>query len=121
MGRRGDMPGATARLNQARTTPYVAIIVIGVLVTALAAIGNVRTTWSFSAFTVLVYYAITNLAALWLPREARLYPRSFAYCGVGACLFLAFWVEWRIWAVGLGLIALGLAWQGIARRLRASR
>jgi APA family basic amino acid/polyamine antiporter len=118
MGRRGDMPAATARLNAARTTPYVAVVAIGVVVTALACTGSVKTTWSFSAFTVLLYYAITNLAALRLPAHARLYPRAFAWCGLGACLFLAFWVEWRIWAVGLGLVLLGLIWHALRRRAR---
>ncbi|MDX1565337.1 MAG: APC family permease, partial [Phycisphaeraceae bacterium] len=77
MGRRGDMPGATARLNASSTTPYVAVVVVGLTVTGLACIGSVQITWSFSAFTVLVYYAITNLAALRLPPEDRLYPRAF--------------------------------------------
>ncbi len=27
-------------------------------------IGNVKTTWSFSALHVLIYYAITNMAAI---------------------------------------------------------
>lgn len=117
MGRRGDMPRATARLNKAETTPYVAVVVIGVVVTALACIGSVKTTWAFSAFTVLVYYAITNLAALRLPREERIYSPAFAWCGLLACLFLAFWVEWEIWAAGLGLIFVGLLWQIMARRL----
>jgi len=120
MGRRGDMPRATARLNEAQTTPTVAVIAVGVLITGLALIGSVKTTWSFSAFTVLVYYALTNLAALRLPREDRLYHSAFAWCGLGACLFLAFWVEWRVWAAGLGLVAVGLPWHRRARRFPPS-
>lgn len=114
------MPGITARLNRARTTPYMAVAIVGVVVMALSCIGSVKATWSFSAFTVLVYYAITNLAALRLPPADRIYPRGFAWSGLGACLFLAFWVEWQIWAVGLGLVAFGLAWHGIARKCTAS-
>ena len=120
MGRRGDMPRVTARLNESQTTPWVAVIVIGIIVTALAGIGNVRTTWSFSAFTVLVYYAITNLAALRLSVKDRIYPRIFSWFGLGACLFLAFWVEWQIWAVGLGLVCFGLFWHKIAQRITSS-
>jgi len=115
MGRRRDMPPAVARLDAAGTTPCVAVTVVGLSVAGLAAIGSVKTTWTFSAFTVLIYYAITNLAALRLDRAERLYPRILAWCGLGACLFLAFWVEWRIWAVGLGLIVVGLVWHGVAR------
>lgn len=116
MGRRGDMPTATARLNAASTTPTVAVLVMGTVVAALVLIGNVRTTWSFSAFTVLLYYACTNLAALQLPPEARLFPRWISWTGLAACLLLAFWVEIEIWIVGLLLIAAGLAWRAVMRR-----
>jgi APA family basic amino acid/polyamine antiporter len=116
MGRRGDMPAATGRLD-ARGSPAVAVVVIGVVIGLLALTGDVRTTWSFSAFTVLVYYAITNLAALALPASARLYPRAVAVAGLLACSALAFFVEPPVWRVGLGLIGLGLLWRFGWRRL----
>jgi len=117
MGRRRDMPTAVARIDAKGTTPYVAVAAIGVIIALLVLIGDVRTTWSFSAFTVLVYYAITNLAALRIPREQRLYPMCIAVVGLIGCLFLAFWVERAVWLVGLGLIALGIAWHAAAQRL----
>jgi APA family basic amino acid/polyamine antiporter len=117
MGRRGDMPAATARLNASATTPYVAVIVIGILITALAAIGNVKTTWSFSAFTVLTYYAITNLAALAAPPSERLFSRAYAGGGLGACLFLAFWVERSVWLTGLLVLGIGLLWHVVLQSL----
>jgi APA family basic amino acid/polyamine antiporter len=116
MGRRRDMPPAVARLNQASTTPPVAVAVMGIVVGLLVMIGDVRITWSFSAFTVLIYYALTNLAALQLKPEERLFPRYVAWVGLIACLFLAFWVEIEIWLVGLGIIVVGLIWQMIAQR-----
>ena len=119
MGRRNDLPAAFARLDRKGTTPIVAVLGVGILVAALAALGDVRLTWSFSAFTVLVYYAITNLAALRLRGEARLYPRWISALGLLSCLFLAFWVEPRIWLAGLGAIAVGLAWH--FRRQRKPR
>jgi APA family basic amino acid/polyamine antiporter len=117
MGRRRDMPAAVARLDAAQVTPYVAVTVVGLAVAGLAAIGSVKTTWTFSAFTVLIYYALTNLAALRLPESDRIYPRGLAWCGLAACVFLAFWVDWHIWTVGLALIAVGLAWHAIRRRM----
>lgn len=119
MGRRGDMPPAVARLNQAGATPTVAVVVVGITIAVLALTGNVKTTWSFSAFTVLIYYALTNLAALRLAPNQRLYPRWIAWAGLGACLVLAFWVPWEIWAAGLALLAVGLLWHFVAQRLWA--
>ncbi len=115
MGRRRDMPVILERLNEAKTTPYWAVLVVGVVIAGLVLIGNVKTTWSFSAFTVLIYYALTNAAALRLPAQGRLYPTWVAGLGLLACLFLAFWVEPQIWLIGLGLIAAGLAWHAVAR------
>jgi basic amino acid/polyamine antiporter, APA family len=116
MGRRGDMPAATARLNAARTAPTVATVAVGGLVLLLALLGDVRVTWSFSAFTVLLYYAITNAAALRLRPEERLFSPVWAWGGLASCLFLAFWVDPVIWAVGLALVAAGLVWHAVASR-----
>ncbi|MBF2000905.1 MAG: amino acid permease [Synechococcales cyanobacterium C42_A2020_086] len=119
MGRRRDMPSVVARLNPSETTPYVAVIVMGGVIAALVLIGDVRITWSFSAFSVLVYYALTDLSALQIPETDRLYPKWIAWIGLAACLFLAFWVEQQIWRVGLGLIAAGLAWRWGMQNLTA--
>lgn len=117
MGRQGDAPPLFARLSDDGRAPTGAVILVGLAVGGLALIGSIETTWAFSAFTVLIYYAITNLAALRLPPEDRLYPRWVAIIGLIACLFLAFWVPVTIWAAGLGLILIGLAWKTLAPRL----
>lgn len=121
MGRRRDMPAALARLNTTATAPPAAVITVGGVIIALTLIGDVKTTWSFSAFTVLIYYALTNLAALHLPAEQRLFPAAISWIGLFSCTLLAFWIEWRVWATGLGLILAGLAWHVIARRRTASQ
>lgn len=121
MGRRGDMPRVMARLNSSATTPFVAVATVGLIIAALTLVGNIKTTWSFSAFTVLVYYAITNLAALKLTNEERLYSPWFARLGLVACLFLAFWVDRQVWLTGLGLLAIGLVWHWIARMISGRR
>jgi len=110
MGRRGDLPPSLGRLNRSATTPYRAVMLTGVLIGGLALIGDVKTTWSFSAFTVLIYYAITNLAAIRLSEQQRLYPAFIPWLGLGSCLFLAFWVEPLIWMSGSILIVVGLLW-----------
>ncbi len=115
MGRRGDTPAATARINPAGTTPVVAVPIMGLVIAALVMIGDVRTTWTFSAFTVLIYYSITNLAALQLPVEDRRFPRWISMAGLGACLFLAFWVEPIVWAVGMGLLLVGFGLRWVVR------
>ncbi|NMG05705.1 APC family permease [Brasilonema sp. UFV-L1] len=111
MGRRRDLPRIFARLNHSGTTPTSAVLFVGVAIAGLVLIGDVKTTWSFSAFNVLIYYAITNLAALQLPPEERLYPKWIGWAGLACCAFLAFWVEQQIWLFGLALIVAGLIWR----------
>lgn len=114
MGRRGDIPPLFGRVSSYGAEPAPAIIIVGLLVAGLASIGSVETVWAFSAFTVLIYYAITNMAALRLPDDQRLYPKWIPLTGLAACLFLAFWVPVDIWALGLGLIAAGLVFKKLA-------
>jgi basic amino acid/polyamine antiporter, APA family len=118
MGRRRDVPGLLARLDRSESTPYVSVIVVGVIIGLLVLTGDVRTTWSFSAFTVLMYYAITNVAAMRLPPEDRRYPRWIPVAGLISCLGLAFWVDRDILLLGTALIAAGLVWYFVARAIR---
>ena len=120
MGRRADVPRVLAKVD-ASGSPSFAVIAVGIAIAALVLIGNVEVTWSFSAFTVLIYYAITNIAALRLPKEKRLYSPLIAWLGLAACLALAFFVERQIWVVGLGLIAAGLGWHAAVQRLAKAR
>ncbi|MCB0714236.1 MAG: amino acid permease [Ignavibacteriae bacterium] len=118
MGRRGDMPTRLAQLNKTGKTPVAAVIVVGSIVGGLTLIGDVKTTWSFSAFAVLIYYGITNLSALQLLRVDSLYPRIVPAVGLLSCLALAFFLEREIWLIGLGLIAVGVLWQQLMKRKR---
>lgn len=116
MARRGDAPFALARVDARRSSPVLAVWVCGIFIAGLTLAGDVRTTWSFSAFTVLIYYAITNLAALRLPAEHRRFPRWIPAVGLAGCLGLAFWVEHRFWLAGLGVLAAGHGARLLLRR-----
>jgi APA family basic amino acid/polyamine antiporter len=102
MARRRDLPSSLAHVD--RGSPRRAVAVTGGVIAALALIGSVKTTWSFSAFSVLVYYAIANACALRQPAEERRFPRIVPIAGLVACAGLAWWVESRIWLVGVGLV-----------------
>ncbi|MDF1522835.1 MAG: hypothetical protein P1P87_08455 [Trueperaceae bacterium] len=121
MGRERDVPALFARLDPSGRTPIAAVVAVGVGIAALALLGDVRSTWSFSAFAVLVYYAITNAAALRLSDAERFYPRWVSWAGLASCATLAWFVDPAVWATGLGLLALGLVWHTLARRRRERR
>jgi len=116
MGRRGDLPETTANIRESTGVPVTATVVVGIFIASLAGLGDFKLTWSFSAFTVLVYYAATNFCAIRLKPEERLYPVWISYAGLIACLLLACFVEWRVMLAGLGLIGAGLAWKALFNR-----
>jgi basic amino acid/polyamine antiporter, APA family len=110
MGRRGDMPSALARLDR-RSQPVTAIILSALLVAGLTLFGDIGLAWSFSAMTVLLYYGLTNLAALAVDRR-----RVTGWLGLASCLFLSFFVPWGVWLTGAALIVGGLLWKTAHRR-----
>ncbi|MBI1368032.1 MAG: amino acid permease [Planctomycetes bacterium] len=118
MGRRRDMPRFLALLDEEGQTPYLAVLFVGLIVIGLIYIGNVRYTWSLSAFTVLIYYGLTNLAALCLPAKHRRFPRVFAVLGLLACLSLAACVDRKALITGLILLGVGLVWRTITAYYR---
>ena len=118
MGRRRDMPAGLAHVS-IEGSPIPAVLVTGALIAGVTLVGDVRLTWSFSAMTVLLYYAITNWAALQLPDERRRFPRWVSWAGLASCLFLSFFVEAPVWIAGSAVMALGWAWRAL--RLRWTR
>lgn len=121
MARRGDAPGFLSRVDARHGSPVASVWACGLGIAAIALIGDVRTTWSFSAFTVLLYYGITNLAALRLPAESRMFPRWIPAVGLVGCLGLAFFVETRVWLAGLVLLGIGLAGHFVHRGMARAR
>lgn len=120
MARRKDLPGRLAKVNPKTQSPAVAVWVTGGIIGLLVLSGDVVFTWSFSAFTVLIYYAITNLSAFFMPAELRLYPRWIPAMGLFGCLFLAFWIDPKIWISGLFLLGAGIIWHVVALKIRSA-
>lgn len=119
MGRRRLLPGVFAKIDDAGTTPGPAVVLVAVIIAGLVCVGSIKAAWSLSAVTVLIYYAITNAAALRLPPDARRYPRLFSWIGLLGCLGLAVFVEPIYWAFAGGVIALALVWHAATTKNNA--
>jgi APA family basic amino acid/polyamine antiporter len=94
-------------------SPRQASVLVSIILSCILLVGDVQTIWSFSAFAFLMHYALIHWAALRRSDLARPYPRWLSGVGLLVCLFLAFWVEWSVWLVSLGLVALSLVWRGM--------
>ena len=120
MARRQDMPSFMTKLNSAGTTPYWAVIVVGSAIAMLVLIGNVKVTWTFSVFASLHRSLITNLAALKMGDEERMYPMWVTWASIISCVFLSVWVEPQIWLVGSIFIVAGLIWHFVAQSSKSA-
>ncbi len=89
MAANGDLPATLAAVHTRHLVPHRAELAVGVAVVAIVATADIRDAIGFSSFTVLVYYAIANAAALTLTRDERLWPRWLAVFGVLGCAALA--------------------------------
>ncbi|RUO34686.1 APC family permease [Aliidiomarina soli] len=116
MGRRGDLPAATAKLNQHNTSAPNSVYAASAVMMVLALLGDVQLAWSFSAFTVLTYYGITNLAALQVAKEQRFIPKLVSLLGLISCVGLVFFIDWYVFAAGCLFIAVGLLWHFLQRK-----
>ena len=110
MGRRNDLPSGMGTLNPQRTSAPNSVYAATGVMAVLALVGDVQLAWSFSAFTVLCYYAITNLAALKVPPEQRFIPKFVSVLGLMSSLGLVFFIDWYVFAAGCAFVAVGLLW-----------
>ena len=107
MARRNDLPRSLSSVNE-NGIPKSATILVVVIIGGLVLLGDVKVSWSFSAFTVLLYYSLTNLCAILIEKESRLYPAWISWIGLLGCFSLAFWITPKIVYTGLVVLLVGL-------------
>ena len=107
MARDRHLPHALATVHPRFATPHRAELVVGGLVAVIAAFADVRGAIGFSAFAVLVYYAIANASAMTLGR--RVIPAA----GLAGCVVLAVLLPISSVVIGGCVVALGAAVYGV--------
>ena len=101
MARDRHLPHALATVHPRFATPHRAELVVGGIVAVIAAVADVRGAIGFSAFAVLVYYAIANASAMTLGRNA------IPAVGHAGCLLLAVLLPINSVLVGAGVVLIG--------------
>lgn len=107
MSRRSDLPSSLAVIDR-RGVPLRATLTVAAVIASLVLLGDVKLAWSFSAATVLIYYALTNLCAIRVDSTERIFPIAFAWCGLLGCCGLVLFIPWPMLAAVAGLIAVGM-------------
>lgn len=88
MGRRGDLPQSLAKLSSDNQSAPAATWATFAIMAIIALLGGIESAWTLSAFTVLVYYGITNIAALKVSNEQRFIPKWVSILGLVSCFGL---------------------------------
>jgi APA family basic amino acid/polyamine antiporter len=120
MGRATELPRGLAHLGPGQN-PWVAVLAMGALAAGVAAFLPFAVAIAISSLGTLLYYTVTNLSALRLPAESRIFPRGLAVAGLVGCLALvASLVPLQI-GVGLGILVVGWGFRLLWLRARAPR
>ncbi|HWB06687.1 MAG TPA: APC family permease [Verrucomicrobiales bacterium] len=117
MARRGDLPAFFGKIDARHGVPARGIIITGAVALTLALAGTLEFIVAAAAFTILIYYAITNLCAIRLPREKRLYPAWLAWAGLVTCIAMASALPVRTMLTGAGLLLAGFLLRWCLHRL----
>lgn len=118
MARDRHLPHALAAVHPRYGVPYRAEILVGLVVSILAATADLRGAIGFSSFAVLVYYAVANASAWTLsPAEGRP-PRIVPALGLIGCVVIALALPPSSVLTGTAVLAVGILIY-VARRLSA--
>src|SRR5690606_2984605 len=115
MARRGDLPRVLAAVHPRHGVPGRAVLAVGAAAAVVAGTGTLAGVAATASFTILLYYGIANLAALRMPREAKLFGDAVPTFGLAACALLAFSLSPRIILTGLAILAVGFLLRRLAR------
>ena len=110
MGRESDLPSGLARLG-AGQNPWRSVVFVGAVSIMVAAFAPFYAAVAVSSFGTLLYYTVTNLSALRLAKEQRMFPRVLAVAGLVGCLALAFALAPEEVGIGLAILLVGLVFR----------
>lgn len=116
MGRKGDLYPAFQHLHPKYKVPHLGIFITGLIILGLTVLGNFKFILASAAFTILLYYSITNIAALKQPKAERRYGRIVPVLGLLGCLAMACSLDLNIILSGLFLLFIGFVVRTVFRK-----
>ncbi|MDO3384582.1 APC family permease [Gilvimarinus sp. SDUM040013] len=106
MSRAGDMPRSLSVINAKFQTPARCELAVACAMIAAVLLFDLAQAIGFSAFSVLLYYALANISALTLSKDRKIWPRIFSVIGLLGCVALAFSLPVITIAISMGLLVL---------------
>lgn len=107
MGRRHDLPPIFQTIHNRYRVPHLGIVITGLIILLLTIFGTFEFVVRAATFTILLYYSITNIAALKQPRKEQIYGRVIPICGLIGCLTMSVSLPFSVIISGIGLLIIG--------------
>jgi basic amino acid/polyamine antiporter, APA family len=121
MGRRHDLLPAFQRVHEKYRIPHLGIVVTGGIILLLTVLGNFDFILRSAAFTILLYYSITNIAAMKQPEAEQLYGKVVPVLGLIGGIVMAVSLPVRVIVTGLVLLAVGFVIRWFIHQVYGSR
>src|SRR5690554_569449 len=107
MGRRGDLPSVFESIHNRFRVPHVGILFTGIIILALTVFGSFEFIVRSATFTILLYYGITNIAALKQPINEKMYSTAIPVLGLLGCIVMSISLPINVIFSGIGLLIIG--------------
>lgn len=120
MARKQDLPAFLQSVHPKYKVPHAGVFLSAVIITLLTLFGTLQFIVSTASFTILLYYSITNIAALKLEKKNTHYPSWISVLGLISCLSLAASLSLKSVLVGLLMLAIGFIFRWLVKKYRLS-
>ena len=117
MARRKDLPPVFERIHSRFRVPHVGIIFTGFIILILTLVGSFEFIVRAATFTILLYYSITNIAAIRQPEEDRMYSKIIPMLGLIGCLAMSISLPLNVIISGCGLLIVGFVLKFVIRKI----
>lgn len=107
MGRRNDLPPIFQTIHHKYRVPHLGIIITGIIILLLTITGSFEFIVRAASFTILLYYSITNIAALKQPVKEQIYSKVIPVMGLAGCLAMSVSLPFNVIVTGVGLLIIG--------------
>lgn len=107
MGRRNDLPPTFKSIHEKYRVPHIGILFTGLVILMITLIGSFEFIVRAATFTILLYYSITNIAAIKQPKQDRMYGRIIPILGLVGCLAMSASLPLKVAFSGFSLILAG--------------
>lgn len=124
MSKDGYLPKILKKIHKKFNTPYLAVLIIGIIMAALPLIGTLKQTANVTNFASLVAYAIVNLSAIMMFKRSGMKTKNIFYMAISllgllSCLALLFFLSSLSWEIGIIWIVSGVVY--FALKIRKSK